>query len=83
MAPTIHTWHPWYRRLHQRVSEILFAPRKTSLRDLDRRALADIGIDPSEIGSIESESHGRARRTRLRIVAAPAALEDAQRSCAS
>lgn len=40
-----------------------------SLHELDRRTLADIGIDASEIASIEAEAQGRAALTRLRIVA--------------
>jgi len=39
------------------------------LRELDRRTLADIGIDASEITSIEAEAQGQAVLTRLRIVA--------------
>ncbi len=39
-----------------------------SLRDLDRRTLADIGIHPSEIGSIEAEARGCSESTRRRIV---------------
>jgi hypothetical protein len=42
-------------------------PRADSLRDLDAATLADIGIDASEIGSIESESRGVAAVTRRRI----------------
>lgn len=39
------------------------------LHELDRRTLADIGIDASEIASIEAEARGQAPLTRLRIVA--------------
>ena len=39
-----------------------------ALRQLDARALADIGIDPSEISSIDAEWRGTSRVTRLRIV---------------
>ena len=42
---------------------------RATLRGLDRRTLADIGIDPSEIDSIEAESTSRAGLTRLRVVA--------------
>lgn len=42
--------------------------RRTTLRDLDQRALADIGIDASEISSITAEARSRACLTRLRIV---------------
>lgn len=41
-----------------------------SLHEVDARTLADIGIDPSELASIEAESHGRSALTRRRIVAA-------------
>jgi hypothetical protein len=68
MTPTIATWHPWHRRVIERAREFFFAPREVSMHELDRRTLADIGVDPSEIGSIESEARGRARPTRLRIV---------------
>jgi hypothetical protein len=38
------------------------------LSELDDRTLADIGIDRSEIGSIEAEGLGRSGLTRRRIV---------------
>jgi len=38
------------------------------LRDLDARALADIGVDRSEISSIEWEARGCSESTRLRVV---------------
>ena len=41
--------------------------RERGLADLDDRTLADIGIDRSEIASIEWEARGAAERTRLRI----------------
>ena len=41
-----------------------------SLRELDARALADIGVDRSDIDSIEAESLGRSDVTRRRIVEA-------------
>jgi uncharacterized protein YjiS (DUF1127 family) len=44
--------------------------RHASLHELDARALADIGVDPSEIESIEAESGGRSLLTRLRIARA-------------
>jgi uncharacterized protein YjiS (DUF1127 family) len=40
-----------------------------SLRDLDASVLADIGVHPSEIGSIDAEWSGRSALTRRRIVA--------------
>lgn len=45
----------------------LLRPGAASLRDLDAATLADIGVDPSEIGSIEAESRGRSAVTRRRI----------------
>jgi uncharacterized protein YjiS (DUF1127 family) len=41
--------------------------RLASLRELDARALADIGVDASELASIEAESRGHSHLTRLRI----------------
>lgn len=38
-----------------------------TLRELDAHTLADIGIDPSEISSIEAEWAGRSKLTRRRI----------------
>jgi len=49
------------RRRHHRLS---------SLRELDARGLADIGVDASEIESIEQESRGGSGLTRLRIARA-------------
>lgn len=43
------------------------ARRHSSLRELDARGLADIGVDASEFGSIEAESSGETLVTRLRI----------------
>jgi uncharacterized protein YjiS (DUF1127 family) len=45
--------------------------RDRELHELDARTLADIGIDASEIGSIDAESRGLARLTRRRIAVAP------------
>lgn len=39
-----------------------------SLHQLDDRTLRDIGLDRSEIGSIEQESRQRVERSRLRVV---------------
>jgi hypothetical protein len=62
---------PIRRPLRQRLLEVAreyFGLNGTNLRDLDRRALADIGLDASEIDSIEAEAQGRATATRLRVV---------------
>lgn len=50
----------------------LLAPRShlASLRDLDARTLADIGLHPSEVGSVEAEWAGAAAMTRRAIAAA-------------
>lgn len=59
---------PTQRPLHQRLLDLArehFGMRRSSLRELDSRALADIG---SEIASIEAESQGRAHLTRRRIL---------------
>lgn len=45
-----------------------WARRDARLQDLDDRMLADIGIDRSEIGSVEAEGLGRSALTRRRIV---------------
>jgi hypothetical protein len=47
----------------------LFADRGAALRELDARTLADIGIDASEISSVEAEWLGDAEVTRRRIAA--------------
>lgn len=41
--------------------------RSVGLRELDARTLADIGIDASEIASIEAEWRGEAELTRRHI----------------
>ena len=65
---------PLQRPLHERLLDRLLRswPRRgpASLRGLDKDALADIGVDASEIDSIEAEARGRAPRTRRRVVGA-------------
>jgi hypothetical protein len=54
--------------LRQRLTAL--SPRVDRLESLDARMLADLGIDRSDIGSIEFESRRHATATRLRIVEA-------------
>jgi hypothetical protein len=73
-ATVLPTWRPWYQRLFEfacaqwarriRISSV----RHPSLSELDARTLRDIGIDVSELASIQAESQGRAEVTRLRIL---------------
>jgi len=49
--------------------KLLQRRRASSLRGLDARTLADIGVDASEISSIDAEARGLSRVTRLRITA--------------
>lgn len=70
---SIPTFRPWYRRALDALIERAATLRRSAveLRTLDARALADIGVHPSEIGSIEAEARGpRGAVTRLRIAAA-------------
>jgi hypothetical protein len=64
---------PWYRRAIDHLLDRLLAvprPGAAPLRGIDPRTLADIGVDASEIDSIEAEARGAANRiTRRRIVA--------------
>jgi uncharacterized protein YjiS (DUF1127 family) len=70
MQTVLGTPRPWVARLLDAiVDRWRDRQRRTALHDLDRRTLADIGIDASEISSIAAEAGLRARRTRLRIVA--------------
>jgi hypothetical protein len=69
----IATHRPWYRRLIERaLDRLLTHGRKAApLHGLDARTLADIGVDASEIASIETESRGpRLGITRRRIALA-------------
>jgi len=72
LAATIAKHRRWHR-LSVLAREWLAARRRRapSLRDLDARMLADIGVHASEIDSIEAEAHGpRTGITRRRIVGA-------------
>ncbi len=53
--------------LLQRFADSFGTDRSAALRELDPRTLADIGVHPSEIDSIEAEWLGRSDLTRLRI----------------
>lgn len=55
------------RSLLQRLAELFSRDPSAALRDLDARTLADIGVDRSEIASIEAEWRGRAHVSRLHI----------------
>lgn len=46
------------------------AARADRLEDLDERTLRDIGLTPSEIGSVDAEWRGLSRPTRRRIARA-------------
>lgn len=73
MTPTIATFRPWHRRVVDAALNRLLRPARPhgELRGLDARTLADIGIDASEIDSIDAESRDpRAGITRRRIVRA-------------
>jgi uncharacterized protein YjiS (DUF1127 family) len=77
LMPTIATHRAWHRRLTDLARERLAALRQrtSSLRELDARSLADIGVHASEIASIEAEAHGPSSGvTRRRIVAATAGV---------
>jgi uncharacterized protein YjiS (DUF1127 family) len=56
------------RRVQRLLSRRWHERRVARLADLDARTMADIGIDRSEIASIEAEARGATLRTRLRIV---------------
>ena len=69
MTPTLTTHRPWYRRLVQNTLDHWRQQRTLqALRELDSRTLADIGIDASELSSIDSEVRGLGDVTRRRIV---------------
>jgi hypothetical protein len=73
ITPTLPTARPWPRGVIDGLLDRLLAlPRNaTDLHGLDVRTLADLGVHPSELASIEAEAYGpRERVTRRRIVAA-------------
>lgn len=73
MTPTVlSTWRPWHQRLFdlaQAWAASLPRPRHEKIDALSAHALRDIGIDASEVASINAQSWGRAGLSRLRIVA--------------
>lgn len=73
MIRPIPTQRHWLRRAGDAVHDYL-AERaaQRALHELDRRTLADIGLDASEITSVAAESSAHASLTRLRIVAVTA-----------
>jgi uncharacterized protein YjiS (DUF1127 family) len=69
MTHAIPTQRSWFSGLVERFQAARLARQtRDALRELDARTLADIGIDASEITSIEAESLARAKLTRIRIV---------------
>jgi uncharacterized protein YjiS (DUF1127 family) len=69
MTPTLSTHRPWYRRLVEDLRRHWHLQRTLqTLRELDSRTLADIGVDASELSSIQAESFGHGVVTRRRIV---------------
>jgi uncharacterized protein YjiS (DUF1127 family) len=70
MQTVLTTHRPWHRRLMDAVVHRWRLRRDlAALRALDRAALADLGLDASEIPSIAAEAGSSVARTRLRIVA--------------
>lgn len=70
MIRPIPTRRAWHRRLIDgAITYWQERATQRALHELDRRTLADIGVDASEITSIASESSTHAQLTRLRIVA--------------
>lgn len=51
--------------IHQRWQR---ACTESALRELDARALRDIGLDRSEIASMAAESHGAVPASRIRVI---------------
>jgi uncharacterized protein YjiS (DUF1127 family) len=63
-------------RIQRRVAELRSYRRAArSLRELDARTLHDIGVDPSDLASIEAEHEGLAALTRRRVLAASPAVQ--------
>lgn len=71
LSLAMETTMPTIKSLGDQAAALLrrwTTPEADSLRTLDARTLADIGIHPSEIDSIEAESHGASALSRRRIV---------------
>jgi uncharacterized protein YjiS (DUF1127 family) len=69
MITTLSTHRSWFSRFVADL-RLHWQQRRTlqALRELDSRTLADIGIDASELSSIEAEAWGHGVITRRRIV---------------
>ncbi|MBI5716788.1 MAG: DUF1127 domain-containing protein [Burkholderiales bacterium] len=68
MIRPIPTRSAWHQRLIDGVLAWWSArATRRALHELDSRALADIGVDASEIDSIAAETSAHACLTRLRI----------------
>lgn len=65
-TPTLAAWllHAW-----QLLQARWQAERLASLHELDAHALADMGVHPSELSSIDAEWRGQSDTTRRRIAA--------------
>lgn len=71
MIRPIPTHRAWHRRvLADAMAYWRERSSRRALHELDRRTLADIGVDASELTSIVAEASTQAQLTRLRIVAA-------------
>lgn len=65
--PTTSTLATWLLHAWQLLRSRWQASRATSLHELDARTLADMGVHPSEISSIDAEWRGHSASTRRRI----------------
>ncbi|NRF67028.1 hypothetical protein HLB44_08550 [Aquincola sp. S2] len=69
LAPSRLTTTRWFERWVGQLADALRRPPSfDDLRGLDARTLADIGIDASEISSVEAEARQQRPLTRKRIV---------------
>lgn len=69
MTTVLNTYRPWYRRVFDDAITHWRRQRTVqSLRELDSRTLADIGVDVSDLSSIGAEAFGHGVITRRRVV---------------